>query len=541
MTEQEVKDYNAFLEQKKQTRIESGFQVEESELNPMLFDFQKYCVRRALQAGKFAMFEDCGLGKTIQQLEWANKVVNHINKPVLILAPLAVVSQTIKEGEKFGYNVNEVIDRDDVFTPNENCIYITNYDNMEHVDVKAFGGIVLDESSILKNFQGKTRTKLIEDFRNTPYKLACTATPSPNDTTEICNHAEFLDVMSRNEMLAMYFVHDGGSTSEWRLKGHATQAFWDFVSTWAVMLNKPSDIGFDNSGYSLPPLNVVQEIVETPKRDNGMLFNTMAVNATDFHKELRETCEIRLNRVVDIVNAHPQENFIIWIGQDNEGKYLRDRLPDAIEVKGSDSKAYKKEKLLGFGRGEFRVLITKLKIAQFGLNYQNCHNQIYASLDFSFEATYQGIRRSYRFGQTEQVNIYLITTDTMQNVKDSFDKKNYQVSNGKGNYNYFPILKHNEMHIWTIQDAKDGDVIQLGKVTAIFKKYIGREKCICYCSFCKNGGFEIPIENGEDNVYGCHNAAPATREQHNVLMNAMNNAGYEWDGETKELKKKCKS
>ena len=423
MTEQEVKDYNAFLEQKKQTRIESGFQVEESELNPMLFDFQKYCVRRALQAGKFAMFEDCGLGKTIEQLEWANKVVNHINKPVLILAPLAVVSQTIKEGEKFGYNVNEVIDRDDVFTPNENCIYITNYDNMEHVDAKAFGGIVLDESSILKNFQGKTRTKLIEDFRNTPYKLACTATPSPNDTTEICNHAEFLDVMSRNEMLAMYFVHDGGSTSEWRLKGHATQAFWDFVSTWAVMLNKPSDIGYNDSGYSLPPLNVVQEIVETPKRDNGMLFNTMAVNATDFHKELRETYEIRLNRVVEIVNAHPQENFIIWIGQDNEGKYLRDRLPDAIEVKGSDSKEYKKEKLLGFGRGEFRLLITKLKIAQFGLNYQNCHNQIYASLDFSFESTYQGIRRSYRFGQTEKVNIYLITTDTMQNVKDSFDKK----------------------------------------------------------------------------------------------------------------------
>ena len=261
MTEQEVKDYNAFLEQKKQTRIESGFQVEESELNPMLFDFQKYCVRRALQSGKFAMFEDCGLGKTIQQLEWANKVVNHINKPVLILSPLAVVSQTIKEGEKFGYNVNEVIDRDDVFTPNENCIYITNYDNMEHVDAKAFGGIVLDESSILKNFQGKTRTKLIEDFRNTPYKLACTATPSPNDTTEICNHAEFLDVMSRNEMLAMYFVHDGGSRSEWTLKCYATQAFWDFVSTWAVMLNKPSDIGYNDSGYSLPPLNVVQEIV----------------------------------------------------------------------------------------------------------------------------------------------------------------------------------------------------------------------------------------------------------------------------------------
>ena len=420
MTSKELQEYNAFLEKKKQSRIESGFSVEDKDLNPLLFDFQKYCVKRALAAGKFAMFEDCGLGKTIQQLEWSQKVIDHINMPVLILAPLAVVSQTIDEGVKFGYNVVEILDGQTEF---KNLIYITNYDNLENVDVKPFGGVVLDESSILKNFQGKTRTKIIEDFRHTPYKLACTATPSPNDTTEICNHSEFLDVMNRNEMLAMYFVHDGGSTSDWRLKGHAKQAFWDFVSTWAVMLNKPSDIGFNDDGYKLPPLNLIEEIVETPKRDNGMLFNSTAVNATDFHKELRETYEIRLNKVTEIVNSHPNENFIIWIGHDDEGKYLRKLLPDAVEVKGSDNKKYKKDTLLGFGRGEYRILITKLKIAQFGLNYQNCHNQIYASLDFSFESTYQGIRRSYRFGQTEQVNIYLVTTDTMQNVKDSFDKK----------------------------------------------------------------------------------------------------------------------
>ena len=189
------------------------------------------------------------------------------------------------------------------------------------------------------------------------------------------------------------------------------------------MLNKPSDIGFDDKGYDLPPLNVIQDIVETPKRDNGMLFNTSAVSATEFHKELRLTYKIRLDRVAEMVKARPDENFIIWIGHDDEGKYLRSLLPEAIEVKGSDSREYKKEKLLGFGNGDFRILITKLKIAQFGLNYQNCHNQIYASLDFSFEATYQGIRRSYRFGQKETVNIYLITTDTMQNVKDSFDAK----------------------------------------------------------------------------------------------------------------------
>ena len=422
MTTEQKKEYQEFLDQKKQQRVESGFVVTDEELNPALFPLQKYCVKRALAVGKFALFEDCGLGKTIQQLEWSQKVCEKIDKPVLILAPLAVISQTIKEGEKFGYVVKEIGDMD-YQQDMETGIYITNYDNMEHIEAYHFGGVVLDESSILKNFQGKTRTALIDEFRNTPYKLACTATPSPNDTTEICNHSEFLDVMSRTEMLAMYFVHDGGSTSDWRLKGHAKQMFWDFVSTWAVMLNKPSDIGFEDDGYDLPPLNVVQEIVETPKRDNGMLFNTTAVSATEYHKELRETYQIRLDRVAEIVNARLSENFIIWIGHDEEGKYLRSKLPDAIEVKGSDSKQFKKDMLLGFGRGEFRVLITKLKIAQFGLNYQNCHNQIYASLDFSFEATYQGIRRSYRFGQTETVNIYLITTDTMQNVKDAFDKK----------------------------------------------------------------------------------------------------------------------
>lgn len=406
----------------KQTNvIESGFELNDNELNNMLFPFQKYCVRRALRAGRFAMFEDCGLGKTIQQLEWADKVQKHIDKPVLILAPLGVIGQTIKEGAKFGYEVIElgitVFDQD-----LKAGIYITNYDNMENIDAYLFGGIVLDESSILKNFAGKTKQLLIDSFKDTPYKLCCTATPSPNDTTELCNHAEFLNIMTRNEMLAMYFVHDGGSTSDWRLKGHAKQEFWDFVSTWAVMLSKPSDIGFDGTGYDLPPLNIIEEYVHTEKRDNGMLFNDVAVSATDYHKELRATINERITRVAEIVNAS-SENFIIWIGHDEEGELLRSLIPDAIEVKGSDNKGVKKERLLGFGNGDFRVLITKLKIAQFGLNYQNCHNQIFASLDFSFESTYQGIRRSYRFGQTNEVNIYLIVTDTMQNVRKSFDEK----------------------------------------------------------------------------------------------------------------------
>ena len=367
-------EYYKFLAEKQTAVHDSGFEIADEDLNPKLFTFQRYCVKRALKTGRFAMFEDCGLGKTFQQLEWAYQVQKHINRPVLILAPLGVIGQTIKEGEHFGYEVKEigltVFDQD-----LKAGIYITNYDNMENIDAYLFGGVVLDESSILKNFAGKTRTALIEDFKDTPYKLCCTATPSPNDTTELCNHAEFLNVMTRNEMLAMYFVHDGGSTSDWRLKGHAQQDFWDFVSTWAVMLSKPSDIGFDDDGYNLPPMNVIEDYIVTEKKDNGALFNEMAVSATDYHKELRRTINQRLSRVAEIVN-NSKENWLIWIGQDEEGKVLRDLIPDAVEVKGSDNKQYKKDKLLGFAKGEFRVLVTKLKIASFGLNYQNCRNHI---------------------------------------------------------------------------------------------------------------------------------------------------------------------
>jgi hypothetical protein len=243
---------------------------------------------------------------------------------------------------------------------------------------------------------------------------------------ELGNHSEFLDVMSRNEMLAMYFVHDGGETAKWRLKGHATKLFYQFIGTWAIMLNKPQDIGFEMVGYALPQLNLIEKQIVTNKRDNGSLFNNTAISATNFNQELRLTKEERLNEVVSIVKSKPDENFIIWIKQNEEGEMLRKLLPEAIEVKGSDTNEWKKEKLLGFANNEFKILITKTKIASFGMNFQNCRNQIFASLDFSFEGLYQAIRRSYRFGQKEQVNIYLITTDTMANVIDSINKKQKQ-------------------------------------------------------------------------------------------------------------------
>lgn len=242
---------------------------------------------------------------------------------------------------------------------------------------------------------------------------------------ELGNHSEFLDVMGRNEMLAMYFVHDGGETAKWRLKGHALKSFYQFVGSWAVMLNKPSDIGFEMMGYDLPSLNLIEKCIKTPTRDNGSLFNDAIISATNFNAELRLTKIERLSEVVEIVN-NSDENFIIWIKHNEEGDYLRKLIPDAIEVKGADTNDYKKDKLLGFANNEFRVLITKTKIASFGMNYQNCRNQIFASLDFSFEGLYQAIRRSYRFGQTNEVNIYMITTDTMTNVIQSINQKQKQ-------------------------------------------------------------------------------------------------------------------
>ena len=404
--------YLDFLQTKQKTHILSGFDVDEKQLNNKMFDFQKFIVKRALKAGKYAIFADCGLGKTLMQLEWANQVCKETKSKVLILAPLAVVGQTIQEGLKFGIDMSN--------------IDVQNYEQLDNIDCSIYSGVVLDESSILKNFEGATKKQIIDNFISTPYKLACTATPSPNDPMELGNHSEFLDVMSRNEMLAMYFVHDGGETAKWRLKGHAVKMFYQFVGSWAIMLNKPMDIGFEMTGYDLPKLNLLENQIKTPKRDNGSLFNDAIISATNFNQELRLTKIERLDEVVKIINEKPDENFIIWIKQNEEGEMLKKLLPNAVEVKGSDSNEWKKEKLLGFANNEFRILITKTKIASFGMNYQNCRNQIFASLDFSFEGLYQAIRRSYRFGQKNEVNIYLITTDTMANVKQAIDTKQKQ-------------------------------------------------------------------------------------------------------------------
>lgn len=416
-------NYNEFLSTKVKIHTASGFDIDDSLLNANLFSFQKWIVKAALKKGRYAIFADCGLGKTLMQLEWAQKVAQHTGRPVLILAPLAVAGQTILEGEKFGIRVTRASLEFD--NPHYAAIQIANYEQLGNIDSSIYAGIVLDESSILKNYEGAIKNDVLECFDATPYKLACTATPSPNDPMELGNHSEFLNTMGRNEMLSMYFVHDGGDTAKWRLKGHAANRFWQWVSTWAVMCSRPADIGYSNEGYELPALNYIEHQIVTESRNNGLLFNDVAISATNFNAELRSTKEARLNKAVELVN-NSTEQFIVWIKQNEEGEYLKSLIPDAIEVKGSDSPEYKEKHLLGFANNAFRVLITKAKIAQFGLNYQNCHNQVFASLDFSFEGLYQSIRRSYRFGQTKPVNIHLITTDTMQNVRESIRTKQAQ-------------------------------------------------------------------------------------------------------------------
>lgn len=408
-------DYKNFIESKIKTNKEYGFDIKEDLLNNKLFNFQKYIVKIALKKGRYAIFADCGLGKTAMQLEWAFQVMVKTNKPVLILCPLAVASQTIQEGIKFEVDVKKYNNQKDY------GIYITNYEQLENIDASIFSGVVLDESSILKNFTGVYKNLIINKFKGTNFKLACTATPSPNDLNEIGNHSEFLDVMDANDMRMRWFVRDEGMNN-YRLKGHAELDFYGWIASWASVLRKPSDIGFDSDGYELPNLNYYENKISTDKKDNGKLFNDTSVNATEFNKELRLTIIPRLESVAKIVNES-NESFIIWINQNEEEDLLLKLIPDAKAVRGNEPTANKEKKLLGFANNEFRVLITKKKIAQFGLNFQNCRNQIFAALDFSFEGLYQAIRRSYRFGQKHEVNIYIITTDTMTNVMDSINKK----------------------------------------------------------------------------------------------------------------------
>lgn len=408
-------EYDKFLESKKKSFVESGF--EPGILNGNLFDFQEYIVRIALKKGRFALFEDCGLGKTLQQLVWADEVLKHTQMPVLILAPLAIIQQTIDEGIRFGIVVKNYKD----FSLYENAIYITNYEQLVNIETSIFSGVVLDESSILKNSDGKTAKMLLDSFKNTPYKLCCTATPSPNDHMELGMHSEFLGGMSYQEMLAMFFVHDGGETSKWRLRKHATDPFWKYVCTWSIAVDNPSTLGFNNDGYELPEIEYIEHLIPV-ENDTNSLFSDVSVSATDIHRDLKRTFEQRLIKCTEIVNGNDGQ-FIIWGLQNQETDTVSSLIDDAINVQGSNTPEYKAKYLKGFAKQDFNTLVTKTKIASMGMNYQQCNQMIFLSYDFKFEQFYQAVRRCYRFGQKRKVTVHLLVPESQQNVRQSIIEK----------------------------------------------------------------------------------------------------------------------
>ena len=413
--------YDEFIKQKRKEHESSGFHVALDYLNLKLFDFQKAIVQKALQKGKYCIFSECGTGKTFMQIEWAYQILKKENRSVLIITPLAVGIQTIQEGLKLGIDIEKYHNQKEV------GIYVINYEQLDNVNMSNFIGVVLDESGILKNYSGAYRNLIIEVCKNVKYKLACTATPSPNDDLELGNHAEFIDNMTSMDMRAVFFTTEKNIIrgEKYRLKKHSEKDFYKWISSWATVLTKPSDLGFSDDGYNLPELKIIERKIHTELRDdNDGLFNETAVTATTFNKELRITMDARIKETIKIIESIPvTEQIIVWVKHNEEGDLLEKLIPDSCQVKGSDKIESKENNLIGFAKNEFRVLITKTKIAQFGLNYQNCHNQIFCSFDFSFESLYQAIRRSYRFGQKLPVNIYMVTTDTMENVIEAISEK----------------------------------------------------------------------------------------------------------------------
>lgn len=379
------------------------------DLPAFLFPHQADIVRWALRRGRAAIFAGTGLGKTAMELVWADEVARHSGKPVLIFAPLAVAAQHLREAEKFGIAAKLVREQSGIGPG----INVTNYQKIEHFNLSAFGGVVLDESSILKSKTGHYRTKLIEDCETVPFRLAATATPAPNDFMELGNHAEFLSVMSYTDMLATFFTHDGGETQKWRLKGHAEQDFWRWMASWAVMLRKPSDLGYPNDGYDLPELTREQHVVAAdyaPSMETGLLFPVEARSMSERLAARRDTVQERVELAARITPT--DRPFVWWCNLNSESEALAAAIPDAVELRGSDSDDDKERKIVQFLNGEIRVLVTKSSIAGFGLNFQHCADTGFVGLNDSFEQVFQAIRRFWRFGQTKPVTAHFISAET---------------------------------------------------------------------------------------------------------------------------------
>ena len=408
-------NYEEFLSRKAIVDVPTGFDPKH-EINSKLFDFQKDVVKWALRRGRAALFEDCGLGKSPQQLVWAFEVMKKTGKSVLILAPYCVAQQTVREGKKFGIEVILAHSQADIKGIG---IYITNYEKLHKFDVSEFSGIVLDESSILKSYDGATRDLIIESFRKTQFKLACTATPAPNDFMELGNHAEFLGVMSRVEMLATFFVHDGGDTSKWRLKRHAQKDFWKWLCSWAVNIRKPSDLGYDDKGFKLPKLNMFEHVVESTQKMDGYLFPLPASSLQERREARKESKEERVQKACELAD---DSQWVFWCNLNSESELIAKEL-DAIEIRGSTSEDEREEIAVGFIDGSIKRVVTKPSLWGFGLNLQCCQNTALVGLSDSYEEFYQLIRRFWRFGQKKEVNAHVIISSLEGAVLSNIKRK----------------------------------------------------------------------------------------------------------------------
>jgi DNA modification methylase len=411
--------YPDFLLGKLHLKEQEGIYVEREQCHPALYPFQAAVAQWALGRGRAAIFAGCGLGKTMMQVEWARHIVEATGLPVLIVAPLSVAEQTIIEAQRLNLLVTYCRSSADL----QSDIVITNYEMLKEFDATLFGGIVCDESSILKGLTSKTRQLLFDEFTVIPYRLCCTATPAPNDVAELGNHAQFLGVCSREEMLAQFFVHD----DEWRLKGHAQQAFYRWLATWAIAFDSPEDIGFDGSAYSLPPLNVRCVAIRSDAKPDGYLLPIAIPKGITGRSELRKaTVDDRVQKAAQLAREADGQ-VIIWCGLDAESRAIAAMLPgDARELHGSDTIDQKRKTILGFLGGDFRILVTKGKIAGFGLNLQCANHQIFLGLSDSWELWHQTIRRSWRYGQTKPVHVSVVTSEAEVIVYENVQRKEKQ-------------------------------------------------------------------------------------------------------------------
>ena len=407
-----LQEYRAFIASRAVATQRSGF--EPRPINPAAKAHQDAVLRFALDRGKSAALLDTGLGKSFIELEFARQCADETGKPSLILTPLAVAGQMVREGQKFGIDARQIREQSQVGSG----VMVANYERLAKLDPATFGAVILDESSILKSYAGRTRAMIEDAFFATTYKLAATATPSPNDHTELGNHAEFLGVMRQQEMLSKWFINDTATASqEWRLKGHAVTDFWSWVASWSRCATLPSDLGGDDTGYVLPEIDRRVHEVAADRMDkvgDGMLFRIPEMSATSFHEEKRLTLKQRCDMAAEL--ATHDKPVTVWCETNDESAALAKMIPGAVEVHGSLDPDEKEKRLLGFADGAYRAIVTKPKLAGFGVNWQHCSHAVFASISFSYEQHYQAVRRSHRFGQSETVRNDIVISDTEASI-----------------------------------------------------------------------------------------------------------------------------